>query len=121
MSEQYVKVTLVTNYADEFDIESFVIVNKKAVEAIFPAVIEYTASIELYFGTNGLILFTDGEDLLSHLTVQDITQEEFEFFRKFFNEGYIPEYTGVMAAFGVADHFFENMYEIAFPNQDDEI
>jgi hypothetical protein len=87
-----VLVKFEANYADEFDIYGFDIMEKSEWEDHLTWVNniteetdgEYQWPIEEFFGTNEAILFYDYNEYVSCFTVVDITEEEVETIDKFF-------------------------------------
>lgn len=89
------------NYADEFDVNGFIVMSKedwethiKEAEEIFkkqPVKETFRGSgdprpkaIEIYFGSNESIEYRDFKDYLSSFKVTEITDQEAGFFQKFF-------------------------------------
>jgi hypothetical protein len=84
MSSVFVKVD--ANWADEFDIDGFIVAKKdewdKSVEKLKK---DFPSEQEIYFGTNEYIEFADIEDFESSLEVTEITDVEAEVLNKLFN------------------------------------
>lgn len=89
MNHQYVLVTMSSNWADEFDVDGFLVVSRDYFEdakARFLALEDYT-SIELGFGTNQELTWSSGRELLDCLKVTDLSTEEAAVFAKHFDIG----------------------------------
>lgn len=88
----YVLLKLSPNYADEFDVYGFDVMLKSEFDemcADMKAAFELTEEeIEIYFGTNEMVYFSDLDDVLRDVDVVDITQEEAKVFDKLFNSDY---------------------------------
>lgn len=89
-------IKLHRNWADEFDVEGFVVMDASAWEehkALAKVEFEKKGSIERYFGTNESLDFGSLEDYLDSFAVLELTMEEYEVFKKFFLvKGYSWEY-----------------------------
>jgi hypothetical protein len=82
------------DWADEFTLEAFTVVNDyKEVEKLFAIAeiyFEVFGELELYFGTNEYITFDDYKDYRNSFEVSNITDDEANVFQKYFYY-YLPE------------------------------
>jgi hypothetical protein len=75
-----------SNWADEMDIEGFIIVSKEKAKEFKKQLKDYDSYFEVYVGTNEDIEYGSGEELLNELTFKTITEEEAKTIKKFFGE-----------------------------------
>ena len=77
--ESYVIVELSTNYADEFDVDSFWVTTRALYQKFLDILSKCGANIngecEIYFGTNEFITFCGLADLKESLSVKAISEE----------------------------------------------
>jgi len=73
-----------SNWADEMDIEGFLITSKSSADSFKKQLKDYDSSFEVYVGTNEDIEYGSGEELLKELTFKKITEEEANVIKKFF-------------------------------------
>jgi hypothetical protein len=73
---KYVLVTWETNWADEMDIEGFEIVEKSHYDNWVEKAISHTDSFEICIGTNEVVYYENGQELVDDLTEIPITDEE---------------------------------------------
>jgi len=69
-------LTFSGNYADEFDISEFNTMKGNDVISIIEVLKAYEIEIEIYFGTNEELCFEDGNDLLSQISIKEISETE---------------------------------------------
>lgn len=91
--EDKILVFTEANYADEFDIYGFEIIDRKRWETFLEKAEEFlsgeeSSSMELYFGTNESILFEDMRDVEDFFSIKEITEEEYAVIKKLFGEDY---------------------------------
>ena len=122
MSTKNVLIIGRPNYADEFDVEFFVVMDrakwqdlKKEVEAIFsqnfqgtdafkPSEEKWegnTLALEIYFGTNEALIVDNYEDWLKNLKVKSITDEHANMLKRTFGK-----------EFGTGSGYVTNIIEI---------
>jgi len=85
----YVLVKLSANYADEFDVEGFMVMAADAWEEVkqdTKQVFDGCGSYEWYFGTNEYITFDSYEHWLRCLDETEITEDEFKTIIKLFGD-----------------------------------
>ena len=89
-------IKLHRNWADEFDVEGFVVMDTPQWEAhkvMAKAQFEEKGYIERYFGTNEALEFSSFKDYMDAFAVLELSMEEYEVFKKFFLvKGYSWEY-----------------------------
>jgi hypothetical protein len=73
-----------SNWADEMDIDGFMIVDKTTSDKFKKQLKDYNSSFEVYVGTNEDIEYGSGEELLKELTFKTITEDEAKVIKKFF-------------------------------------
>lgn len=73
------------NYADEFDIEGFKIMEAESVEEIENTLLGDTVfPCELYFGTNECQEYENKEDFLDAVSITEIPEEDIKILEKYF-------------------------------------
>lgn len=80
MSKQYL-VKFEDNWADEFDVQGFQIMNQEELDSYFNAIDNYGYFMPgereiFYFGTNQSLGWDSKEDFLSCLTITEISEEQ---------------------------------------------
>lgn len=86
MSTTHVLVKWDSNWADEMDVEGFIIMERKAWNEFKANARKITHPFSICVGTNEEIDYETGKDLLDELTGKDITPEEKSTIKKFFGE-----------------------------------
>ena len=78
------------NWADEMDIEGFVIDDKDKAEKWFNNMKSITRHFDICIGTNEEIDYHDGEQFVETISIIDMTEEDEKSLRKLFgiNNGY---------------------------------
>ena len=84
---QLIKFTC--DYADEFDVHSFVVMDNKEVEKLFNLATLYfevfpRKELGYYFGTNEELTFSDYKDFRNSFVVSNLTESESDTFIKLF-------------------------------------
>lgn len=69
-------VSISADYADEFDLNEWMVMTVGEYKNMAEKLNGYENEIEWYFGTNESLSYSDGEDLLSQLSIKKISQEE---------------------------------------------
>lgn len=85
-NDELVLIKWDSNWADEMDIEGFLIISKTKADNFKKQLKDYDSSFEVYVGTNEDIEYGSGEELLNELTFKSITTEEAKVIKKFFGE-----------------------------------
>ena len=82
-------------YADEFDVEGFMLMNEKDLKRFYKRVERTEYPIEFYFGTNEFIEYISKEHYLENVTVQEISESVYSTLKELFpNEIYGTFLTG---------------------------
>ena len=102
--DKYYLLTFNGNYADEFDMSEFTIMNGYSVINFTDGLKSHDEEFEVYFGTNEELIFDDGNDLLSQITIKEITEEEYDVLDKLFG--------GSFGEAGVFDYVIDMATEI---------
>jgi hypothetical protein len=84
----YTLVTWSTNWADEMDIEGFKIFKKEDWDKYKAHVALIKHPFDICIGTNEEIDYLNGKQLLSDLTIQHITEAEFDVINKLFGTSF---------------------------------
>jgi hypothetical protein len=84
--KDYVLVSMDTNWADEFDVEGFLVVSTAYFEDAKKRLLgmEEGTSFSMGFGTNQDLTWHDAEELLASLTVKPLDDAEVALFEKHF-------------------------------------
>lgn len=84
--KNYVLVKLNKNYADEFDVEAFVVVTDTYLEAAKAEILEKGRidGLHMNFGTNEWLEWDSGKELIAGLNVTPLTTAEAEFLERNF-------------------------------------
>lgn len=110
-----------SDYADEFDVEAFVVKDHKEIEEFFALALIYFEvcpgkELEVGFGTNEDLTFSDYKDYRNSFEVFNLEDNEVEVFQKYFYQ-YLPENppefgtgSGVFDPMSFFEQFF-NLYE----------
>jgi hypothetical protein len=85
-NDELVLIKWDSNWADEMDIEGFLITSKSSADSFKKQLKDCDYSFEVCVGTNEDIEYGSGEELLKELTFKTITQEEAKVIKKFFGE-----------------------------------
>ena len=102
------------NYADEFDVEGFVVVKSEFAEKWKELVGSFEDSFSFGFGSNEANDYDNGADFVSNITSVVITKEEAIVLANIFkNKG---EYCNVITKYGIADYFYECLLDIMGEN-----
>lgn len=96
---QMLLLTAEMNYADEFDMSEFMVIEAGEFKKIIEAAEDYDDEIEWYFGTNEELCYDSGSDMLDEISVKKITEAEAEMINKIFDGGF--------GNAGFFDHLFE--------------
>jgi hypothetical protein len=97
------------NYADEFDMSEFMTMKGDEIISIIELLKSYEDEIEICFGTNEDLQFEDGDDLLSQISIKEISDAEADVLDRLFGGGFGDS--------GVFDYISEMESEI---DEDDE-
>jgi len=100
------------NYADEFDMSEFMTMKGDEVISIIEVLKTYDDEISICFGTNEELQFEDGDDLLSQISIREITNTEAEVLNRLLGGGFGDA--------GVFDFISEMGSEIDEDDEDDE-
>lgn len=84
MSE-YILVKYSDNYADEFNIEGFWVGTPNEWEDIKDVMKKQNFPVEIYFGTNECMEYSNYQNWERQFTISKITDEEYKFLVKTFN------------------------------------
>jgi hypothetical protein len=76
MEKTHVIVNWDTNWADEMDVQGFVILTDKEWKSFNKKVKSIDEDFTISIGSNEEIEYSNGEELLEDLTIEKITQEE---------------------------------------------
>jgi len=79
-----VLLTWTTNWADEMDIQGFVVTTESEYEDWKIRMENKKLDFEIYVGTNEGIEYSNGNSLLAEVDVENITSEEMNFILKMF-------------------------------------
>lgn len=82
--EQKVLLKWSTNYADEMDIQGYVMTTKDKSDDWRKKLKSVNYSFSLQIGTNEDIEYPSGEDLISEVVTKNITEEEYIILKKYF-------------------------------------
>ena len=85
-NDELVLIKWDSNWADEMDIEGFIITDKESANSFKKQLKDYVSSFEVCVGTNEDIEYGSGEELLSELKFKTITEDEAKVIQKFFGE-----------------------------------
>ena len=76
------------NYADEFDVDEFVVMDGNRLHNIFDKLENYDERISFYFGTNEDLEYDCGQDFLDRLTIKEISDSDNQVLLKLFGGGF---------------------------------
>jgi len=76
------------NYADEFDMSEFMTMKGDEIISIIELLKSYEDEIEICFGTNEDLQFEDGDDLLSQISIKEISDAEADVLDRLFGGGF---------------------------------
>jgi len=107
--DQQLLLTASVNYADEFDMSEWLIIDAGTFKGVIKKAKEYDNEVEWYFGSNEQLSFENGSDMLSNITVKAISQEESDAVKSVF--GY--------SEFGDAN-FFDNLFDLSDEDEDED-
>ena len=82
-AEQKVLLKWSTNWADEMDIEGYILTTKDKSDDWKKKLKEVDYSFSLQIGTNEDIEYSSGEDLISEVTTKTLADEEFAVIKKY--------------------------------------
>lgn len=105
------------NYADEFDVEGFVVVKSEFAKKWWELCKSFQGEISLGFGSNEYNEYSDGNSFVSNVTSKVITDEEANVLANLFTEN--SNYCNVIAKYGIASYFYENMIDTMSENDID--
>lgn len=92
MSEKMLLLQYSCNYADEFDVEGFIVMSESDWEehkAMAAKIFEKRGrSIEVYFGTNEDVSYYDLEDYMRSFVVKELTEAQFQVLKDLFGIHY---------------------------------
>lgn len=74
--KKYFLISWADNYADEFDFEGYVILTETDWKTLKKAIKKKKESFELYIETNEWVEYKNGKELLSNLSVSEISKKE---------------------------------------------
>jgi len=79
------------NWADEIQVFGCIILPKQIADSYKQYLESKVEEFELCIGTNEIIEYSNGQDLLQELTFHELTDSEFKVFRKYYSEstGYV--------------------------------
>ena len=100
--DQQLLLTVSVNYADEFDMSEWLIIDAGTFKKVIEVAENYDDEIEWYFGTNEELFYDDGNEMLSEIEVNKITQEEADSVISVFD----------MSSFGEAG-FFDTLFDLS--------
>lgn len=83
-AEQKVLLKWSTNWADEMDIEGYILTSKDKSDDWKKKLKTVDFSFSLQIGTNEDIEYSSGEDLISEVSLKNITDEEYTTLKKYF-------------------------------------
>lgn len=101
--EKYYLIKCNADYADEFDVDGFCIMNETDYRIFSENKKEfqekYDCPIEVYFGTNEFLVFGDAFDMFRSITEKEITDTQFQALTDLGLEsfGYIPAVDIIMS------------------------
>jgi len=76
------------DYADEFDVYGFKVVNEKELNDINEIIDNIKYPKEFYFGTNEALVFNNPKEAREGMKIIEIIQSEYDVFKKFFRCGF---------------------------------
>ncbi len=91
MSEKMLLLRYSNNYADEFDVDGFIVMSESAWEehkAMAAKIFEEKAEVEVYFGTNEWISYYDLEEYVDSFKVTELTDTQFQVLKELFGVHY---------------------------------
>jgi hypothetical protein len=83
-AEQKVLLKWSTNWADEMDVEGYVMTTKDKSDDWRKKLKQVDYSFSLQIGTNEDIEYSSGEDLISEVVTKNLTDEEYIILKKYF-------------------------------------
>ena len=86
--QKYKLVQFSDNWADEMDIEGFVIITDKQWKDFKTKVKGFKKELCIAFGSNESNDYNNGEDLLTKINVKNITEDEANILKKLFGKSY---------------------------------
>ena len=90
-----------SNWADEMDVEGFLVVTKEYWEDAKKELNKIEGECHLCVGTNEYINWSSGSEIIEEITVEELSEEEVKVFKKKFNNFYnYSKKQGVVAGFG---------------------
>lgn len=80
------------NWADEMDLEGFKVFSKSGWEKYFNQMMALKTELDFVVGSNEIITYEDGEDVLSNITYQEIDELEANNLKRIFKNkcGFFP-------------------------------
>jgi len=85
---KYYLVQYKYDYADEFDTAGFEVVDENELNDINEGIDAVRYPQDYYFGTNEEIVFNSPKEARDGMKIIEITQSEYEVFKKFFEYGF---------------------------------
>lgn len=110
----YTMLKFYDNYADEFDVEGFVVVKSEFAKKWLRLAGVFEGEISLGFGSNEYIEYRNGSNFVRNVTSKVITDEEANTLVNLFTEN--SNYCNVIAKYGIASYFYENMIDTMAEN-----
>jgi len=74
------------NWADEMDVEGFVILEKEEWESTKKRILSIKEEFTMYIGTNEEIEYANGKDFLTNIEVKSLSPDEEKIINKFFGD-----------------------------------
>jgi hypothetical protein len=105
-AEQKVLLRWSSNWADEMDVEGYVMTTKDKSDDWRKKLKQIDYSFSLQIGTNEDIEYSSGEDLISEVVTKNITDEEYVILKKYFGM-----YGGHTNFWDGLDYVFEDLDE----------
>lgn len=102
------------NYADEFDVEGFVVVKSEFAKKWLELVGSFKYSLSFGFGSNEANEYDNGANFVTNVSSMVITDEEANVLANIFKNS--SEYCNIVTKYGIADYFYECMIDIMSEN-----
>ena len=96
------------NYADEFDLTEWIILDSNETKELVENVQNYDDTIYFGFGTNQELRYTNGQEMLNEITVRLISEEEADIIQD------------VMESVNSDHNFFNTLFEIIEEDEEDD-
>lgn len=124
--EKHFLIEFNSNYADEFDVEGFIVMSEskwEAHKAYAKKAFKKEDFQEVYFGTNEMCSFSGYSDYMRALTVTELTPEQLEVLFQLFNdhrEGYSYTHEGKTYVIPTMDVIRSGMLAMIAPEDDED-